>query len=132
VNTILLVDDDDALRTMLKRLLNGIGYAVQEASNGEEAAVVCAQHQPDLVITDLIMPDGEGLELIKHLRGLYKRLKIIAVTGGGRGGKANYLFIAQSMGADYTIEKPFSNQDFLSVVRLAIEPEPALPAMAVA
>jgi two-component system, chemotaxis family, chemotaxis protein CheY len=105
---------------------------VLEASNGEGAALVYAQHQPDLVVADLIMPDGEGLELIKMLRRTYKEAKMIATTGGGRGGKTNYLFMAQSMGADYTIEKPFSAEQLLSIIRLAIETEPALPAMTVA
>ena len=135
LNTILLVDDDDAPRTMLKRLLMGAGYGVKEASNGKEAALAYALHQPDLVITDLIMPDGEGLQFIMHLRRLekqYKQPKIIAMTGGRLGGKANYLVMARTLGADYTIEKPFSVEEFLSIVRLAVEAEPALPAKAAA
>jgi DNA-binding response OmpR family regulator len=127
VKTILVVDDDEDLGTMIRRILEGLGYDVLRAGSGNEAAVVYAEHKPDLVITDLIMPDGEGLELIKHLRRLDKQVKIIAMSGGGRGGKTNYLFIAQSMGADYTLEIPFSAAELLSVVRLAIEPEPVHP-----
>src|ERR1700683_937967 len=94
VKIILVVDDDDDLRSMINRVLTGLGYEVLDASGGNEAAVVYAQHRPDLVIADLIMPDGEGLELIRHLRRMDKQLKIIAITGGGRGNMTNYLFIA--------------------------------------
>jgi two-component system, response regulator len=122
--TVLVVDDYDDLRSMISRVLTGLGYDVLEARSGNEAAVVYAEHQPDLVITDLIMPDGEGLELIKHLRGLYKHVEIIAMSGGGRESKTNYLSMARKLGADYTIEIPFSFEEFLSVVRLALETEP--------
>jgi CheY-like chemotaxis protein len=127
LKTILVVDDYDDLRAIVRRILTTDGYDVLEASNGKEAALVYAQHRPDLVLTDLIMPDGEGLELIEHLRGLYKQVKIIAMSGGGRGSKANYLALAKKLGADYTIEIPFSLEELLSVVRLAIETEPPLP-----
>src|ERR1700733_5810691 len=129
MKTILVVDDEDDLRSMVSRVLTGQGYEVLEAGDGLKAAHVCAQRQPDLMIADLIMPDGEGLELIKMLRHTYERLKIIAMTGGGRGGKTNYLFMAESLGADYTMEKPFSAQHLLSIDRLAIGPEPASPAI---
>jgi DNA-binding response OmpR family regulator len=132
VNTILLVDDDYALRNMLKRVLTGAGYDVHAAGSGEEAALVYAQYYPDLVITDLIMPDGEGLQLMMRLRRLDEQAKIIAMTGGGRGGKRTYLFMARELGADYTIEKPFSIEEFLSIVRLAIKTEPASPSIAIA
>jgi DNA-binding response OmpR family regulator len=130
VKTILVVDDDDSIRALIGLVLTDPGYAVVGAASGNQAAVVYAQHEPDLVITDLIMPDGEGLELIKNLRSLYKQVKIIAMTGGGLGGKTNYLFMAQNLGADYTIEKPFSLEEFGSLVRLALDPGPAPPAMA--
>ena len=116
---------------MISRVLTGLGYEVLDASGGNEAAVVYAQHRPDLVIGDLIMPHGEGLALINHLRHMDKQLKIIAITGGGQGNKTNYLFIAQSLGADYTMEKPFSADQLLSVVGLAIGTGQASPSIAV-
>ena len=135
MKTILVVDDEDDLRSMISLLLKSLGHGVLEAGGGNEAAVVYAEHRPDLVITDLIMPDGEGLELITHLRGLNKEVKIIAMTGGGRGGgegKTNYLFMAQSLGAVYTLEKPFSAEELLFVVCLSLESGPALPVPAIA
>ena len=132
MKTILVVDDQDDLRSMVGRVLTSQGYNVLQASGGDEAAIVYAQHRPDLLIADLIMQDGEGLELIKILRRTYKDAKIVAITGGGQGGKTNYLFMARELGADYSMEKPFSAEHLLSVVRLAIETEPPLPPMAVA
>jgi CheY-like chemotaxis protein len=127
VNTILLVDDDDFLRTMLRRLLTGLGYAVQEATNGEEAMLCYKQRQPDLVITDLVMPDAEGLGFIKNLRRMSTEVKIIAMSGGVQGSMGNYLFIAQSLGADYTFEKPFETEELLSVVRRLMGPDQTPP-----
>ena len=127
----MVVDDDDDLRSMISRVLTGLGYEVLDASGGNQAAVVYAQHQPDLVIADLIMPDGEGLELIMTLRRTYKEAKIIAISGNGHGSKTNYLVMAQSLGADYTMEKPFSAAQLLSMVRLAIGTGQASLAIAV-
>jgi len=132
MTTVLVVDDDDAMRDLLKQVFTGAGYEVLEAGNGNKAGLVYALHRPDLVITDLIMPDGEGLELIMALRGQYKGVKIIAMSEGRRGGRSNYLLTAKRLGADYTIEKPFSIDEFLSIVRLAIETGPTSPAMAIA
>jgi CheY-like chemotaxis protein len=127
VSTVLIVDDDDALRIMIKRLLTGLGHTVLEARDGNEAARSCLEQPPDLVITDLVMPDMEGLELIKMLRRTYEQVKIIAMSGGVRGERGNYLFMAESMGADYTLGKPFSIEEFQSVVRWATGAETAAP-----
>jgi DNA-binding response OmpR family regulator len=131
VSKVLIVDDDEGIVIMLERLLKSAGYDVQAATNGKEAALVYAQYHPDLVVTDLIMPDGEGLQLIMSLRRQDKEVKIIAMTGGGRGGTGNYLFMARELGADYTIEKPFLAEKLLSIVRLAIESESTSPSMAI-
>jgi DNA-binding response OmpR family regulator len=131
VSKVLIVDDDEGIVIMLERLLKSAGYDVQAATNGKEAALVYAQYHPDLVVTDLIMPDGEGLQLIMSLRRQDKEVKIIAMTGGGRGGTQNYLFMAQELGADYTIEKPFLAEKLLSIVRLAIESDSTSPSMAI-
>jgi DNA-binding response OmpR family regulator len=114
---ILLIDDDDQLRTMLKLVLTSSGYEVSEACNGNEASRIYQQQYPDLVITDLLMPDKEGLELIMELRRNNKDIKIIAMSGGGRGGAVNYLEAAGKLGAQQTLAKPFSRQELLRAVR---------------
>jgi CheY-like chemotaxis protein len=75
VKTILVVDDDEGLRIVIRVVLTSIRCDVPEARSGNDAAVVYALHQPDLVITDIIMPDGDGLQPITDLSGLYKQFR---------------------------------------------------------
>jgi two-component system, chemotaxis family, chemotaxis protein CheY len=119
--SILLVEDDDQLRSTLKELLTRSGYEVSEASDGRR---VCDMHQRqrfDLVITDLVMPDIEGLALIMELRRIDQNLRIIAMSGAREGRAKEYLRIAQKLGAQLTLAKPFGNQEFLEAVSLALE-----------
>jgi len=108
---ILLVDDDDSFRKMLRLTLTKMGYDVVEARDGKEALVLHHQLSPDLVLTDLIMPEKEGLETIEELRRVYPGIKIIAMSGGGRLSATNYLKVAKLMGADRILAKPFSNDE---------------------
>jgi DNA-binding response OmpR family regulator len=120
---ILLVDDDTALRKLLRLNLTKMGYAVAEASNGKEALAMQLNDPAELVLTDLIMPEKEGLETIPELRKKYPDVKIIAMSGGGRGSAADYLKIAKMMGADRVMTKPFSYQE-LSDTIAQIMPKP--------
>lgn len=115
--TILLVDDDQQFRSMLSKVLTRAGYDVQEACNGNEATELYRNHQADLVITDLIMPDKEGLETIRELRHSNPDVRIIAMSGGGRNGFVNYLKVARAFGARLILDKPFSHQEILDAVR---------------
>jgi two-component system, chemotaxis family, chemotaxis protein CheY len=105
---ILLIEDDDALRTVLCLSLTNMGHQVVEARNGKEALRLFRSEPPDFVITDLIMPEKEGLETIGELRRLQPKVKIIAMSGAGRGGPLDYLKVARQMGAARTLAKPFS------------------------
>src|SRR4051812_5429477 len=113
---ILLVDDDDSLRTMLRITLIRLGYEVSEARNGREAIVLYKQRTPDLVLTDIVMPEQEGVQTIGELRSQHAGAKIIAMSGGGRAGAAGYLKIAKAMGADRVLAKPFSNDEMIAVL----------------
>jgi len=123
--SILLVEDDEHLRPMLKLVLERAGHQVQEAGNGNEALEIYNRHPADLVVTDLVMPDKEGLETIRELRRIDPDVKIIAMSGGGRTGIKNYLEMAKSFGADHILAKPFSNQEILDSIQLVIPPENA-------
>jgi CheY-like chemotaxis protein len=130
--SILLVEDDDQLRTLLRLLLTESGHQVREARNGREACDLYQQKGFDLVITDLVMPDIEGLAVIMNLRRINENVRIIAISGGGQGGgpkKAEeYLLIAQKLGAQLTLTKPFGNHEFLDAVCSALEtPAPIDP-----
>jgi DNA-binding response OmpR family regulator len=118
---ILLVEDDDQLRGMLKLLLTSAGYEVSEATNGKRVCDMHQQQRFDLVITDLVMPDIDGLAVIMELRRIDRDVRIIAMSGGGQGKGEDYLRIAQKLGAHLTLSKPFGNQEFLEAVRLALD-----------
>jgi CheY-like chemotaxis protein len=117
MTSILLVDDDEQLRTMLSVVLRRAGYEVQVAIDGIEASNFYRSDPTDLIITDLIMPEKEGLEIIRELRKDYPQAKIIAMTGGGRTGTMNYLKVAKALGAQELLEKPFPTQEILEAIR---------------
>jgi len=120
MTTILLVDDDDQFRSMLAEVLRRAGYEVQPACNGSEATVIYRNHQTDLVITDLIMPEKEGLETIREIRHINPAVRIIAMSGGGRNGFEDYLKVAKVFGARLVIDKPFSHAEILGAIRKAL------------
>jgi YesN/AraC family two-component response regulator len=107
---ILLVDDDEQFRRMLRKTLMKMGFEVIEARNGKEALEIYYKDPVDLVMTDIIMPEKEGLETIGALKGKHPGVRIVAMSGGGRGSSTDYLKLASMMGADRTILKPFSNE----------------------
>ena len=114
---ILIIDDDEQVRDLLSEILGRAGYEVVTASNGAEGLRLYRAQPADLVITDLIMPEKEGMETIIALRKDFPKVRIIAVSGGGRSGAISYLPIAKSLGAARTVAKPFSKQEILDAVR---------------
>jgi DNA-binding response OmpR family regulator len=113
---ILIIDDDDQFRGMLRQTLAREGHEVIEARDGGDG-VACYRAAPaDLVITDILMPEHEGLETIKQLRAEFPAVKIIAISGGGAKGTFNFLKPARLLGAQRTLVKPFD----LEELRLAI------------
>jgi CheY-like chemotaxis protein len=126
---ILVVDDDAALRRMLKLMLTRDGHDVVVASDGREALQVASETPFDLVITDLIMPEVEGIHLIRELKRLVRRPRVIAMSGGGRGAKEDYLQMATFLGASATLEKPFTQQELSAVVARAMQTTDAGPAL---
>lgn len=115
---ILIIDDDDNFRKLLRRMLEKAGYDnIEEAGNGSVGIKLCQKHSFDLIITDIIMPDKEGLEIITELTRDYPRIKIIAISGGGCIGPMSYLEMAKHLGAKRTLAKPFTNADLIEVVQ---------------
>ena len=112
--SILIVDDYDLIRTYLRRILQAAGYEVFEASNGRQAIKWLRENAADLVITDLIMPEQEGLETIQFLRSERPNLKIIAMSGTAEG---QYLPVAEKLGAHVTLPKPLQGEKVLEAVR---------------
>ena len=114
---ILVIDDDEQMRVLLRQVMEWAGHEVVEAADGREGTRLQRQHRADLVITDLIMPEQEGLETITALRRDYPNLKIIAISGGGRIGPEAYLPAARELGADRVFSKPFDVQELAETVR---------------
>jgi CheY-like chemotaxis protein len=92
------------------------GYDVLEAPNGKEGIELFKEERADLIICDLIMPEKEGIETIMELRRDFPEVKIIAMSGGGRGGADQYLSSAKSLGANAALIKPFERETLLAVV----------------
>lgn len=115
--TILLVDDDDSLRRALRRALEHEGYGVIEAGDGRRALEELRGTTVSLVITDLIMPDFEGLELIFALHQTHPDLPVIAMSGGGHWAPEFHLSLARRVGAGHVFSKPFAVEELLVKVR---------------
>ena len=105
---ILVIDDDELIRRLVNHALTRAGYEVMEASNGRKGLAAFKAAPAELVITDLIMPDMEGLEAIQELRRRSPGLKIIAMSGGGVGWSVDYLKMAEKFGASRILSKPFA------------------------
>lgn len=125
---ILLIDDDHDVRSMLRQTLTHFGHTVIEARNGREGLELFAHANADLVITDIVMPEKEGLEVLMELRSKRPPVKIIAISGGGRVSAADYLHMATQMGAAKVLAKPFSTAALLAAIAELLPedaPEPA-------
>ncbi|HSI09052.1 MAG: response regulator [Rariglobus sp.] len=114
---ILLIDDDEPFRSVLKVSLQQMGHDVIDARDGCEGVALYTGGGFDIVVTDLIMPDKEGIETIMDLRKLNPAVKIIAMSGGGRVTSVDYLQIARQVGAKRILAKPFLYED----IKVAIE-----------
>jgi CheY-like chemotaxis protein len=114
VGRLLVVDDDDAVRGVLQKTLSDAGYDVLVARDGREGMRLVATHQFDLVLTDLIMPDQEGIETIRELRRDYPSIRIVAMSGAM---DAVYLKTARILGADAALRKPIDGRELLRTLR---------------
>ncbi len=118
IQTILVIDDDPFFRGYLCELLSGRGYSIYQAENGEVGLDSFRENNPDLVLTDIIMPQKEGLEFIKDLKKEAPNARIIAMTGGGNYGLChNYMQLANVLGAVETLIKPFKPKVLLDAIR---------------
>ena len=118
---ILIVDDDVVARALLRMTLEGEGYDVKEAADGVMAIKLYREEAADLIITDLFMPEKEGLEIIIELRRDFPDVKIIVVSGGGKFEPKLYLQTAGHLGALRTFTKPFDPNELLLAVREIVD-----------
>ena len=129
--SILVVDDDRLLRLLFARVLGQLGHEVTAIDNGYRALRHLAETPVDLVITDIMMPDMDGLELIRQVRTGWPKIKILAASAGSAIVGTNYLRAAQRFGADATLKKPCTGDEIAAAVNrllaagTAPEPSPA-------
>jgi CheY-like chemotaxis protein len=112
--SILLVDDDPAFLDVLARALRAAGHAVDTAPNGEQALRFLAAEVSDILITDIIMPNGDGIELIRAVKRDYPTVRILAISGRGRMRSLDVLDLATQLGADAILTKPLSAEEVLA------------------
>ena len=126
MENILIIDDETPIRSMVRLILERAGYTVREAQDGIEGIRVFRETPADLVITDLIMPNKDGIGMIIELKKDFPELKIIAMSGGGLNRPEGYLRGAQKLGAACTLSKPLNRNDLLRAVRDTLKnPSPA-------
>jgi len=115
---VLLIEDDPGVRTTVERLLSSAGHKVILAADGREGVRLFRANPADLVITDLVMPNQDGIETIIALTREFPKVPIIAMSGGSA--KEGMLSASALLGAVAVLEKPFSNEDLLDAVRQAL------------
>jgi two-component system chemotaxis response regulator CheY len=116
MRAILIVEDNADQRALTEMILGDEGYTVWSAANGAEALRLLAASPIDCIVTDLFMPEMDGVELIAEARSLYPSTKVIAVSGRELG-RTNYLDAAAMIGADVTLKKPVSPEDLVAALR---------------
>ena len=113
MKSILIVDDNLMMRKLIRNVFREEGYKIEEAKNGNEGLKLAQKNHFSLVITDIIMPEMEGLEFIMQLKRDFPDTKIIAISGS----KPYYLYVAKKLGIDGVFTKPLNHTEFLNAVR---------------
>ena len=118
---ILIIDDERQIRVILKKMLGDKEFDITTASDGNEGMTLFNEKPFDLVITDLIMPQKEGIEVINELRTDYPDVPIIAISGGGQNAPGHYLEVAKILGANAIFEKPIERKKILNAVKKSLK-----------
>jgi DNA-binding NtrC family response regulator len=119
--SILVADDEDSIRSLIQHFLSSAGHTVVMAANAQEACETMLKHRFDLVITDVLMPDGDGLDLITELKKTQPDARILAISGGGRYLEgSDYLKLAKGLGAHHAMMKPFTWQQLQDAIDIAL------------
>ena len=116
--TILVIDDDEGLRLLLRAMLEADGHQVREAENGRRGLEEYRAQPTDLVITDILMPERDGMEVILELTREFLDARVIAMTGAS--GDQNFLSVAKLLGARHILQKPFGAQELQSAVNYTL------------
>jgi len=118
---VLFVDDEDAIRSLAAITLEAAGYDVELASDGAEAIAKLSEQFFDLVATDIVMPNKEGVETIIEIRQRWPEVAILALSGGGRIGPEMFLTLAKHVGAQALLRKPYRPSELLAAIHGLLE-----------
>jgi DNA-binding response OmpR family regulator len=121
---ILVIDDEPLICSTVFTILTREGFSVEEASDGVAGIAMFHKNPPDLVITDIFMPNRDGIEIVRELKRSYPRTKIIAMTGGGQTRMLEIASAATFLGADHILLKPFERESLLAAVKAALGTPP--------
>ncbi len=113
---ILLLEDDESLRPALSLILIQAGHTVMAAGDGEQGLALLGRFRPEVLVTDIVMPEKDGTAVLMEMRKVRGAVKIIAMSGGGRQSPDDYLHVATLLGADRVLPKPFSREALLAAV----------------
>lgn len=118
---VLVVDDDPQILDLVRKMLELEGYEVLAVENGQVAKMEIEANPPNLIITDVFMPEGDGLEILNMIRGRSAIIPVIVMSGSAPTGDVNYLRLASRLGAFHSLPKPFRADQLLSAVKSALE-----------
>ncbi len=118
--TILIVDDEPALRKIVRQMLESEGHVAVEADNGRAALNVFRARNPEIVITDIVMPQKDGIEMIAELRRESPAVRVVAISGGGRTRNLDVLRLAERAGADVVLAKPFTRAELIDALERVV------------
>jgi CheY-like chemotaxis protein len=113
---ILVVDDNEDMRAFMKIVLDEAGYETHLAADGRRALDSQREHPADVLITDIFMPESDGIELIENFKSRFPRIKVVAMSGGGQVAKNDYLAVATKLGAQAVLHKPFDAATLLKTL----------------
>jgi len=117
---ILVVDDDPDFRITLVAILKNMGHTVEMADSGQVGLNLIKSNAFNVVLLDIIMPEMDGVEVLREIKKIYLDIKIIMMSGGGRMGGARYLNSCKRLGSDYILEKPFLTEELSKALNLTL------------
>lgn len=111
-----VIDDDAQVRCLVALMLARAGYEVAQAKNGEEGIELCSSLEPEVVVTDIFMPRRDGIDVVREVKANAKQPRVVAISGGSPRLQVDFLSVADKMGADAVVHKPFTPSQLLQAV----------------
>jgi CheY-like chemotaxis protein len=121
MTTILVVDDEELARFTVREILEEGGHSVLEASGADEALRLLGDGPVDVLVTDIIMPGKDGIALVAEVRRTHPGIKVVAISGGGRSTRLDFLTVAKAYGADQVLAKPFGGEQLLAAITACLK-----------